>query len=175
MSADTVPSDKHYQPQHLLWEIGTFTVGSSLCQRSAPLGGSPSASSVLTAIFAGVQLGAGDEHIICGKTVRVNRAGPRPALHLLSASEAGRSQTTPPTCSAPLAGGVSRQRGGHSSSNPISLPGLGMQSAATPTLCTTNQSARSMQPAATALQWKTNQSARSMQPTATALQWKSIL
>ena len=78
-----------------------------------------------------MQLGAGDEHIICGKTVRVNRAGPRPAVHLLSAPEAGRSQAAPPTCSAPLAGGVSRQRGGHSLIEPISLPGLGMQSAAT--------------------------------------------
>ena len=87
---------------------------------------------VLTRVSAVAQLGAGDEHIIRGKTVRVNRAGPRPALHLPTATEPGRSQSTPPTSTVPLLGGVSRQRGGHSSldapSGSTALPGLGMLS-----------------------------------------------
>lgn len=61
-----------------------------------------------------MQLDAGEEHCIRGKTVRVNRAGPRPALHLASAaSDSGRSQQVP-TSNVPIAGGVTRQRGGYS-------------------------------------------------------------
>lgn len=60
-------------------------------------------------------LAAGEEHAVQGRTVRVSRAGPRPALHLTSSGplDSGR----PPVASAssvPMIGGISRQRGGHS-------------------------------------------------------------
>jgi len=61
-----------------------------------------------------MQLDAGEEHCIQGKTVRVNRAGPRPALHILAATSDPGSQGISLASSAPMSGGVSRQRGGHS-------------------------------------------------------------
>ncbi len=65
-----------------------------------------------------MQLDAGEEHSIQGKTVRVNRAGPRPALHLVAVnSDPGRPGISHAS-SAPMSGGVSRQRGGHSMSEP---------------------------------------------------------
>jgi hypothetical protein len=66
----------------------------------------------------GVQLDAGEEHAIQGKTVRVNRAGPRPALHLLAANSDPGRQGISHASSAPMSGGVSCQRGGHSTSEP---------------------------------------------------------
>ncbi|KAL3141690.1 hypothetical protein ABBQ32_004377 [Trebouxia sp. C0010 RCD-2024] len=68
-------------------------------------------------------LAAGEEHSIRGKTVRVNRAGPRPALHLQSSSDPGRPQQVPPS-TVPIAGGVSRQRGGFSLAEPSSSGSL---------------------------------------------------
>ena len=65
-----------------------------------------------------VQLDAGEEHSIRGKTVRVNRAGPRPALHLSAANSDPGRQGISHVSSAPMSGGVSRQRGGHSTSEP---------------------------------------------------------
>ena len=65
-----------------------------------------------------MQLDAGEEHAIQGKTVRVNRAGPRPALHLLAATSDPGRQGISHASSAPMSGGVSRQRGGHSTSEP---------------------------------------------------------
>ena len=59
-----------------------------------------------------MQLAAGDEHVIEGKTVRVNRAGPRPAPHIGVTSAANRQPAQCDT-SAPLPSGISRQRGGH--------------------------------------------------------------
>ena len=70
-----------------------------------------------------LQLAAGEEHSIRGKTVRVNRAGPRPALHLQTSSDPGRSQQVPPS-TVPIAGGVSRQRGGYSLAEPSSSGSL---------------------------------------------------
>ncbi len=67
-----------------------------------------------------VQLDAGEEHAIQGKTVRVNRAGPRPALHLVAANSDPGRQGISHASSAPMSGGVSRQRGGHSTSEPPS-------------------------------------------------------
>ena len=65
-----------------------------------------------------MQLNAGEEHAIQGKTVRVNRAGPRPALlRLAVTSDPGRPGISHAS-SAPMSGGVSRQRGGHSTSEP---------------------------------------------------------
>lgn len=76
-----------------------------------------------------LQLAAGEEHSIRGKTVRVNRAGPRPALHLQSTSDPARPQQVP-TSTVPIAGGVSRQRGGFSLAEPSSSgslhPSIGM-------------------------------------------------
>ncbi|DBA89087.1 TPA: hypothetical protein ACH3X1_016264 [Trebouxia sp. C0004] len=63
-------------------------------------------------------LDAGEEHAIQGKTVRVNRAGPRPALHLVAASSDPGRQGISHASSAPMSGGVSRQRGGHSTLEP---------------------------------------------------------
>lgn len=65
-----------------------------------------------------MQLDAGEEHSIQGKTVRVNRAGPRPALHIEAATPDPGRQGISHASSAPMSGGVSRQRGGHSTSEP---------------------------------------------------------
>lgn len=69
----------------------------------------------LALLCTALQLAAGEEHAVHGRTVRVSRAGPRPALHLTSSGplDSGR----PPVASAssvPMIGGISRQRGGHS-------------------------------------------------------------
>ncbi|KAL0042907.1 hypothetical protein WJX79_003293 [Trebouxia sp. C0005] len=71
-----------------------------------------------TADALSAALDAGEEHSIRGKTVRVNRAGPRPALHLSAANSDPGRQGISHVSSAPMSGGVSRQRGGHSTSEP---------------------------------------------------------
>lgn len=70
-------------------------------------------------------LDAGEEHSIRGKTVRVNRAGPRPAVHLVSSIlDPSRQPLPAPISNGPLLGGVSRQRGGQSTSEPSSSGNL---------------------------------------------------
>ncbi|KAL0048522.1 hypothetical protein WJX82_005027 [Trebouxia sp. C0006] len=71
-----------------------------------------------TADALSAALDAGEEHSIQGKTVRVNRAGPRPALHILAATSDPGSQGISLASSTPMSGGVSRQRGGHSTTEP---------------------------------------------------------